>query len=978
MSLIAHYKLDGNANDALGKYNGTASNVTWVDGKLGQCAYFSSTPTSAINLGNVFNVGAGELSVSLWFNPNSYSDTYLFSKARTAGQVSRYALRLKTDGKLTVLVAPVNATAHIDYDCNTNIKLNTWTHACIVFSRNNPCRVYVNGIIDREFTPPYFKDTNFISDNPFKIGAYTASDNISNSTSFDGLIDDVRIYDHALSEREVRDLSQGLVLHYTFDQFQEPTENKVTSHIPGWGAWEGFTGTSVTFSEGNISGIKLTGTASGGVGWRVSNYIQALPSTTYTVSAIMKWLGTYPSPNFFYLRQYNSAGAQVEERGVFLATGLSSGQWHPVSETFTTRSDCASFTIGGYQYIAPCEIWCGNLQVEQKSYATPFVNGTRAGVVRDQSTQGNDAPLVLANTPKWVEGGMVGKGCYEFDGVNDYIDISSNIKDMRFDQGFTLSCWAFPTIASSWARFLEIGAGQQNNNIVFSRYSTTDQLYFEIANGSSGGTVISGGSIPLNSWSLLTVTVSESMSTVLYINGVQVATGTATSPQNVSRSSSFIAKSNWNWDSLYKGQIDDVRIYTTALSAEEIRELYQQRASLDSHGNFYSSLISSNVGYQKVWGDGSGVGFTIPYGIDVASVSTNGVLRFTTINTDPMINMYNIGSFDPNVYKFIQVKYRIVSGNAGHVEIFFTNTQYTSATGAQVRNAPLNSDGNWNVVTVAMHTHPNWTNSNITGWRFDMGTASGVTIEVEWIRLVSDTGALSVKSNKVVGNFSEVGITNGLVAYYPLNKDAKDYSGNGYHGTVTGAVLTGGGFDGKGAYRFDGVNNNFIRASHKPMNPTAHTISGWFKKRSDVKTSYPIFLSYTLPYIACDGAGRPFRVSYTGGGIQIHTAGGVVPVLNEWYYVAAVFDVGGVSLFVNGEFQAINPTPCVDVSTTFDIGRHLNTPAYQIDGDISNVKIFNRALTPEEIAVEYKRTGVSKMTQHNGTVYIQGQVKETI
>ena len=41
MALIARYKLDGNANDALGKYNGTASNVTWVDGKLGKAGSFN-------------------------------------------------------------------------------------------------------------------------------------------------------------------------------------------------------------------------------------------------------------------------------------------------------------------------------------------------------------------------------------------------------------------------------------------------------------------------------------------------------------------------------------------------------------------------------------------------------------------------------------------------------------------------------------------------------------------------------------------------------------------------------------------------------------------------------------------------------------------------------------------------------------------------------------------------------------------------
>lgn len=568
MSLIAHYKLDGNANDALGKYNGTASNVTWVDGKLGQCAYFSSTPTSAINLGNVFNIGAGELSVSLWFNPNSYSDTYLFSKARAAGQVSRYALRLKTDGKLTVLVAPVNAAAHIDYDCNTNIKLNTWTHTCIVFSRNNPCRVYVNGIIDREFTPPYFKDTNFISNNPFKIGAYTASDNISNITSFDGLIDDVRIYDHALSEREVRDLSQGLVLHYTFDQFQEPTENKASG---------------ITYSSyapyHNISGDanKVTMVcATTNIYMTIAGF-GTLQGKTITVSGYMKKNGASYLPPLDKTSTYETATA------VKHVMDSSTGRFE-VTQVYDSTSEWLFHTP--ITAVAGDVITIEEFQVEfNKGYATPFVNGTRAGIVRDQSTQGNDAPLALANTPKWVEGGMVGKGCYEFDGVNDYIDISSKIKDIRFDRGFTLSCWAFPTIVSSWARFLDIGVGQQNNNIVFSRYSTTNQLFFEVKNGTSNGTVISGGSIPLNSWSFLTVTVSESMSTVLYINGVQVATGTSTSPQNVSRSSSFIAKSNWSWDSFYKGQIDDIRIYTTALTPEEIKEIYQQRASLDSGGN---------------------------------------------------------------------------------------------------------------------------------------------------------------------------------------------------------------------------------------------------------------------------------------------------------------------------------------------------------------------------------------------------------
>jgi hypothetical protein len=42
-------------------------------------------------------------------------------------------------------------------------------------------------------------------------------------------INDVRIYDHALSQAEVKELSKALVVHYTFDDIcAEPTTNIIT------------------------------------------------------------------------------------------------------------------------------------------------------------------------------------------------------------------------------------------------------------------------------------------------------------------------------------------------------------------------------------------------------------------------------------------------------------------------------------------------------------------------------------------------------------------------------------------------------------------------------------------------------------------------------------------------------------------------------------------------------------------------------
>src|SRR5580698_6713918 len=74
------------------------------------------------------------------------------------------------------------------------------------------------------------------------------------------------------------------------------------------------------------------------------------------------------------------------------------------------------------------------------------------------------------------------------------------------------------------------------------------------------------------------------------------------------------------------------------------------------------------------------------------------------------------------------------------------------------------------------------------------------------------------------------GMSDGLIAYYPLNGDGTDASGNGHNGTVAGATPTANRFgqDGK-ALLFDGV-NSFIKVHDAPalrLADTDFTISAW-------------------------------------------------------------------------------------------------------------------------------------------------------
>ena len=122
------------------------------------------------------------------------------------------------------------------------------------------------------------------------------------------------------------------------------------------------------------------------------------------------------------------------------------------------------------------------------------------------------------------------------------------------------------------------------------------------------------------------------------------------------------------------------------------------------------------------------------------------VIRFTTTGSDATIEMYNIGSFDPHIYKTFKMRYRVISGvSTEGMQVYHTWSGRTSATGEdQAHYGNLISDGNWHILEMDMvataHTASNWTNCGaVLGWRLDpCQGASGITMEIDWVGLFPD------------------------------------------------------------------------------------------------------------------------------------------------------------------------------------------------------------------------------------------------
>jgi hypothetical protein len=66
----------------------------------------------------------------------------------------------------------------------------------------------------------------------------------------------------------------------------------------------------------------------------------------------------------------------------------------------------------------------------------------------------------------------------------NYIDLPV-VGFADFQSGLTINLWAYPTAASSWARFIEISNGAPRDNIFFCRSGTGTTLQFRTSNGTS-------------------------------------------------------------------------------------------------------------------------------------------------------------------------------------------------------------------------------------------------------------------------------------------------------------------------------------------------------------------------------------------------------------------------------------------------------------------------------------------------------------
>jgi len=173
-------------------------------------------------------------------------------------------------------------------------------------------------------------------------------------------------------------------------------------------------------------------------------------------------------------------------------------------------------------------------------------------------------------------------------------------------------------------------------------------------------------------------------------------------------------------------------------------------------------------------------------------------------------------------------------------------------------------------------------------------------------------------------------MTDGLVAYYPFNGDAKDYSGNGNDGTVNGATLTNGVIG--QAYSFDGVDDYIDLSNINTTTLSNCSISFWRKSLNS--TQWLLLKGQTTSHYLMAVSTVNFYHSGVGSGVTVYEDGAVVLKdnrNNNWHHYVAT---------------GVNLTSWAAISLS-------NYTGYQYNGSIDDVRVYDRVLSQGEINTLY-------------------------
>lgn len=998
-NVVGDWHLDENtgttANDSSRNgNNGTLTNgPTWATGKYGQALSFDGTD-DWVNLGSgldpSFEANPAALSIEFWFKPDSTAtETFplLFSNHKTTTPASGFYLAYDKTNKQMASQFALNDdwanSTNVGSGSNT-ITEDTWNHVVYTVGGTN-VSVYVNGTHKSTLTGTRANLGDVIK-------VLNMGRNVDVANYFKGLIDEVKIYNRALSTSEVqaRYNDGGFFQKVKSDGSDvRITDSDKTTERPYW--VESFNNSSTTKNykiwvkipsvpNGTKDIYMYYGNASATSASSGSNTFNAyadfesgmdgFDAGTRTTAQAYEGSYSLQPPSGYTTKTYSSSYPSHYEAYVYMTTGFE-------IQVNLTDNKVAYVAANG-----PTSGYWGYFTTSWQTSSVPTTSSVWQKLTIDFDASGNYTAKIDGNT------------------------IASNIAG---------------SYSGSWDNRLRFyGSGGYADRVIFRKSASIEPTSFAGSEGSayvSSGTLVSNainGPAGFYDWGNLTFTKSTPLGTALTVDVLRasdnallvsnVATGTDLSTVISNSETSIKLRANFSGDGSNTSTLSD---WSVDYSYDTEVPTVPQNLTLTPASNSQINLswdASTDTG-------GSGLaGYKIERAPDVGGSPGS----FTQIDTSGT-NSYSSGSLSSNTKYWYRVR---AYDNADNNSNYSTSNSWfnfdwnykkditfnTTATGANVASSQINfpaavhiNSSSWPNATERSHFFGAW---NAGGKRvrfYDSDGTTNLSYEVEYYDQASQEALYWVKVPQVDGNSSTDKI---IVAYgndaYGSDQDNKtavwdsnfkgilhlgdnawsgstayDSTANPQDGSNQGSTDVGA--VARQGRSFNGADNAIGLTNNSKWNFTSGiTIEMWV-----YLNAYPpagedrgFAGKANAYYYNYDSSSQ--RVYQFGSNPEgYHTSNSAVP-LSAWTYVAYTFNGSNVTFYKNG-VQDGSPSSTGTISTSTsqlaiaNIGQPTGFQSRWLNGRVDEVRFSATGRSSDWMKLSYY---TMKKTNWNGDSWI--------
>lgn len=495
-------------------------------------------------------------------------------------------------------------------DSNTisnSFNANTWHHITAVFD-DTTNKIYVDGILQDTWqskSQKFWEPLLGASYNKFSIGK-SAGSNIW----VGGLINDVRIYNHALSDKEIEEIAKGLILHYKLDDSYAETTTMLSSSITttaynsSLGKYGYNTDSNLGKVDGLFQGKQCTKVYTLTAGQTAQPYAyfgnlftsdgtnqpayKTLSFDYYTTVPTTTWLNIYKLGSGTGTATWKTSNSDGIKTGTYTnssnSISVKPNEWNHIEVIFhgTTAANAEwGYCINGPAHTTNENYYFlyANIQLEENDHATGYGESMHSNIIYDSSGYNNNGEIIGS-----LETIAITTQRYsyttKFDGNTACIKIPYN--DINPDRIFTVNLWFYKDALGS--KNYETLFGGPSGFEMDTRAGSASTLSLYMAS-TRGGNVYTP--LNLNEWTMITM-VRDGVNELYYVNGDLKKTIEAKGmPNGQYRIGAWASDTGQN----YYGYISDFRIYATALTAKQILELYHTSATIDNKGNIYAREV---------------------------------------------------------------------------------------------------------------------------------------------------------------------------------------------------------------------------------------------------------------------------------------------------------------------------------------------------------------------------------------------------